>query len=83
MSWRRFLVKLVSRSISEVKAAIPDRLFVRNTLRSMLALLRDVAIAISVWRLAMFIDPFFDLLAFRGVASPFEVNLARWITWAV
>lgn len=49
----------------------------------MLALLRDVALAISVWRLAMFIDPFFDLLALRGVASPLGVNLARWITWAV
>lgn len=49
----------------------------------MLALVRDVALAIFVWRLGMCIDPLFELPTLRGVASPFGVELARWTIWAV
>ncbi|KAJ7773344.1 fatty acid desaturase-domain-containing protein [Mycena metata] len=69
---------LLSKSISEIRSAIPPQYFVRNTLKGLLYLARDLALAACAWSLAVAIDPFF-----RTRESFLIWSVLRWGAWCV
>ncbi|TFY81121.1 hypothetical protein EWM64_g2893 [Hericium alpestre] len=70
-------------SLAEIRAAIPARLFIRDTRRSMRYLVRDMAMAIAMWRLALFIDPFFQAGQTRSLLGAPVTETLRWLSWMV
>ncbi|KAH8102899.1 fatty acid desaturase-domain-containing protein [Cristinia sonorae] len=68
-------------TIREIRNAIPEHLFVRDTIRGLLYLTRDLLLAAITWKLATFIDPFFRSAAVRGELTPFGAEIARWASW--
>ncbi|TFK46679.1 hypothetical protein OE88DRAFT_1687479 [Heliocybe sulcata] len=71
----------MSWSISEIRAAIPARLFVRDTKRAVGYLIRDLLLAAAVWRCAMVIDPYFKSTATKQLLTPLGAEVARWGAW--
>ncbi|KAJ3492008.1 hypothetical protein NLI96_g283 [Meripilus lineatus] len=70
-------------SIAEVRAAIPERLFVRQTSKGLAYLARDAILAIIVWKLGLRIDPLFrSFKATAGFWAP-SLEFLRWLTWGV
>ncbi|KAJ1307325.1 hypothetical protein OPQ81_001431 [Rhizoctonia solani] len=71
----------LSWSMKEIKDAIPARLFVRNTTRSMIYLARDLILAAALWKGASFIDPYFNRLGETGTLRDSLFESFRWIAW--
>ena len=80
-----YLVKLIcsGRNIAEIRAAIPERLFVRHTSRGLAFLARDVLLAAVVWKLGLRIDPHFHTykVSYHSWAPILEV--LRWFAWGL
>lgn len=72
-----------SRSLQQIRAAIPAHLFERDTTRGLLYLSRDLLMAATAWKLATFIDPFFQGSSVRAQLGPFLAETARWLAWCV
>ncbi|KIP05950.1 hypothetical protein PHLGIDRAFT_107537 [Phlebiopsis gigantea 11061_1 CR5-6] len=70
-------------SIEEVRAAIPARLFKRDTTRGLLYLARDLAMAAIVWRLGMQIDTISVRPAVVGLTGHAGAEVLRWGLWLV
>ncbi|KAK7689099.1 hypothetical protein QCA50_007790 [Cerrena zonata] len=70
-------------SLQEIRAAIPVHLFERDTTRGLLYLSRDLLMAATAWKLATFIDPFFQGPSVRAQLGPFLAETARWLSWSV
>ncbi|KZS88462.1 linoleoyl phosphatidylcholine delta-12 acetylenase [Sistotremastrum niveocremeum HHB9708] len=68
-------------SLSEIRAAIPARFFVRDTKRGLGFLARDLVIAAALWYAATFIDPYFQSSAVRDAVTFPGAELARWAAW--
>ncbi|EMD32299.1 hypothetical protein CERSUDRAFT_58880 [Gelatoporia subvermispora B] len=73
MAWR----------VSEIRAAIPPHLFVRDTWKGILYLARDVTMAAIAWRLALFIDPLYAAGSTFGEAGTRLNECVRWGTWMI
>ena len=72
-----------SRSLQEIRASIPAHLFERDTTRGLLYLSRDLLMGATAWKLATFIDPFFQGHSARAQLGPFLAETARWLSWSV
>ncbi|KIM76151.1 hypothetical protein PILCRDRAFT_826662 [Piloderma croceum F 1598] len=69
--------------MNEIRRAIPPHLFKRDTIRSLLYLLRDLTMAAIVWRVATYIDPCFHRTDVRGVLTGPIAELGRWGAWCI
>lgn len=72
----------VFRTLGEIRAAIPPRLFVRQTWKGMLYLTRDFVLAAAFWWAALRIDPFFKSAEVVSKLTPVGAEVARWSMWA-
>ncbi|KAI0080453.1 hypothetical protein K474DRAFT_1682623 [Panus rudis PR-1116 ss-1] len=70
-------------TIAEIRAAIPARLFVRETERGLAYLARDILLAVIAWRLALHIDPFFRSQIVVGALGAVGTEMVRWVVWLV
>ncbi|KAK7062767.1 hypothetical protein VNI00_000256 [Paramarasmius palmivorus] len=70
-------------TLKEIKAAIPARLFVRNTALGLTYLLRDIIVASFLWFAASKIDPFsrndFVIKTFGSIGAA----AIRWTAWLI
>lgn len=72
-------------SLKEIRAAIPSRLFVRDTLRGLMYFARDILLAGIAWSLALKIDPLVaslnsdPALTLKGGS----IEALRWALWGV
>ncbi|KIP07406.1 hypothetical protein PHLGIDRAFT_30042 [Phlebiopsis gigantea 11061_1 CR5-6] len=73
------LYKSMKWSIDEVRQAIPARLFKRDTTRGLLCLARDLAMAATLWVLALRIDSSSSTLS-RHI-GPLCAEIIRWALW--
>jgi hypothetical protein len=74
---------LFRRTLAEIRAAIPPRYFVQDTIKGLLYLSRDVLMAATCWKLATHIDPFFKNPYVQSFVSPAIAEIARWSAWAI
>lgn len=72
-----------SRKLQEIRAAIPQHLFVRDTRRGLLWLAVDLLMAAACWRAALHIDPTFRSRVMVQMLSPAGAAVARWACWMV
>ncbi|KAJ7678875.1 delta 12 fatty acid epoxygenase [Mycena polygramma] len=72
---------LLSRSIKDIRAAIPAECFIRDTSRAFRYLGRDLVLAACAWGFALTIDPFFQHTARGDPPFPIFCNLLRWGAW--
>ena len=77
------MMLLSSRSLNEIRAAVPDEFFIRDIRRSLLYFSRDVILAASVWRLAILIDPYFMATPTKELFTPIGAEVIRWAAWCV
>ncbi|CAE7204467.1 unnamed protein product [Rhizoctonia solani] len=70
-------------SMKEIKDAIPARLFVRSSARSMVYLARDLVLAAVLWKAASFIDPYFNRLEEVGILRRSLSEGLRWMAWVI
>jgi hypothetical protein len=70
-------------TLAEIRAAIPARLFVRQTWRGMLYLARDIIMAAACWKTATYIDPFFKGSQVTDFIGAIGGELGRWSAWGV
>ncbi|KAF8638486.1 hypothetical protein AX17_002174 [Amanita inopinata Kibby_2008] len=70
-------------SIKEIKDAIPQRLFIRDTRKGLLYLARDLCMAAFAWKAAMRAESFCTSQVIRQTWTPFVAELARWTMWLV
>lgn len=68
-------------TLSQIKDAIPAHLFVRDTPRSLMYLVRDLILAAAWWKAALYIDPYFKSQAVTDVITPVGGEVARWASW--
>jgi hypothetical protein len=76
-----FLV--VQRTWKEIKAVIPAELFVRDTLRGLLYVARDILLAAGAWSIAMNIDLVFKQRVMKEILTPVGAEAARWVSWGI
>ncbi|EKM78346.1 hypothetical protein AGABI1DRAFT_75906 [Agaricus bisporus var. burnettii JB137-S8] len=69
--------------LTEIRAAIPARLFVRDTRQGLYYLIRDILLAAAVSSLAHRIDPLFRNLHTIQNFNPFLIELLRWSAWCI
>ena len=74
---------LVERTQAEIRANIPPRLFVRDTMRGLRFLARDLILAAACWYAATYIDPYFKSPVVRDTITPLGAEIARWGAWCV
>lgn len=70
------------RTIEEIRAAIPDEMFIRNTLRGVIYLARDFCLAVAAWSLASRIDPFFGRTSTEELFTPIGAEFVRLLAWS-
>jgi hypothetical protein len=70
------------RTIEEVRVAIPDELFIRNTVRGVMYLARDSFLAVAAWSLASLIDPYFGRTSTEELFTPIGAEFARLLAWS-
>jgi omega-6 fatty acid desaturase (delta-12 desaturase) len=73
----------MSWSQKEIRAAIPPQLFVRDTLRGLRYLARDLILAAACWYAATYIDPYFKGEEVRQLLTPVGAETARWGAWCL
>ncbi|KAI0643882.1 linoleoyl phosphatidylcholine delta-12 acetylenase [Trametes meyenii] len=69
--------------LQEIRAAIPARLFVRDTRRGLAWLVVDLIMVACCWKAALYIDPTFRSRAAAQYLSVPGAEVARWACWAV
>lgn len=69
------------RTYKEIRAAIPDKYFVRSMPSSFYYLGRDVAMVAVFWTLATYIDPTFTKPALQEAITPTGAEVLRWSAW--
>ncbi|KAJ7475898.1 fatty acid desaturase-domain-containing protein [Mycena latifolia] len=74
---------LLSRSMKDIRAAIPPEYFVRHTSRAFLYLARDLILASCAWSFAAAIDPLVAHLKRELPLSPILHSLLRWGAWCI
>jgi hypothetical protein len=72
----------MQQSLAEIRAGIPAHLFVRDTPRAILYLIRDIIMAAAMWKGATYIDPFFKSAQAAEQLTPLGAEAARWASWA-
>jgi hypothetical protein len=72
-----------ARSLAEIRAAIPARLFERNTLRATMYLIRDLVMATALGYAALKIDPFFSSAEVMHSLGGVSANVGRWAAWGL
>ncbi|KAF8069221.1 fatty acid desaturase-domain-containing protein [Lyophyllum atratum] len=70
-------------SLKQIRDAIPQDLFVKQTTRGLAYLGRDISFAALAWSLATYIDPFFARSDVNASVTPLVAELLRWSAWAV
>lgn len=70
-------------SLGEIRAAIPAKYYVRDTMRGLRFMVRDFIIAAGLWYAATFIDPFGKSEAVRTQLTPVGAEALRWSLWGV
>ncbi|KAF4622605.1 hypothetical protein D9613_009008 [Agrocybe pediades] len=70
-------------SLKEIRAAIPPEFFVRDTLRGLSYLARDILLAAFAWTCATYIDPYFQGAAAKELLTPVGAEVGRWAAWCV
>ncbi|KAF8817641.1 hypothetical protein BYT27DRAFT_7074151 [Phlegmacium glaucopus] len=70
-------------SLKEIRAAIPPEFFVRDTRLGLLYFCRDVIMAVIVWTLATFIDPYFKAADTKELLTPIGAEVSRWVAWCI
>ncbi|KIJ36992.1 hypothetical protein M422DRAFT_232190 [Sphaerobolus stellatus SS14] len=73
----------MTKSLKEIRAAIPARLFKRSTTKGLMYLGRDLVMMGLFFCLATFIDPFFSSSSTRSLLSLSGAKAARWAAWGV
>jgi hypothetical protein len=68
-------------SMKEIKNAIPPHLFVRNTKRGLVYLIRDLILAATLWKAATFIDPCFNQIGATHILKRSVFEALRWAAW--
>ncbi|KZT22919.1 hypothetical protein NEOLEDRAFT_1180500 [Neolentinus lepideus HHB14362 ss-1] len=68
-------------TLKEIKAAIPAHLFVRDTPRAFLYLIRDLLMAAVVWKLGLQIDAAFMRPDIMSALTPSGAEVTRWLAW--
>ncbi|EPQ51967.1 hypothetical protein GLOTRDRAFT_48276 [Gloeophyllum trabeum ATCC 11539] len=68
-------------TLKEIRAAIPAHLFVRDTPRAMLYLIRDLLMAAIVWKIGLQIDPTFKRVDVLSLMTPVGAEAGRWLAW--
>jgi hypothetical protein len=76
-------ILMVFRSLKDIKATIPERLFVRDTRRGLMYLSRDLILAATAWNFATWIDPYFKASTTKTLLTPVGAQIGRWFAWAV
>jgi hypothetical protein len=71
------------RTLQEIRAAIPSRLFVRHTTRGLLYLARDLLMAAALWKAATCIDPSFKHPRAIFLLTPLGAECIRWSAWSI
>ena len=79
-SRKKTLIK-IQRSLKEIRAAIPEEFFIRDTPRGLLYFARDALLATVAWTLATYIDPYFQSDPTKERLSPIGAELGRWAAW--
>lgn len=70
-------------TLSEVHAAIPKRLYEKNTLKAIGYVLRDILCAVAVYKLGWVIDPFSRTLVESFGLSSNIGTFVKWFAWAL
>jgi len=70
-------------TLSEIRAAIPPHLHVRQTWKGLLYLTRDIILAAITWKLGLLIDPTFKSSDAVKTLTPLGAEVARWGAWSV
>ncbi|KAK7449305.1 hypothetical protein VKT23_013448 [Stygiomarasmius scandens] len=70
-------------SLKEIRSAIPNRLFVRDTFRGLRYLARDFILAAGLWYAATFIDPCFKSSEVAAILTPVGAEFSRWAMWCI
>lgn len=83
MAWKLMCLTFGCRKLTEIRAAIPARLFVRDTRQGLYYLIRDILLAAAVSSLAHRIDPLFRNLHTIQNFNPFLIELLRWSAWCI
>ena len=78
---KKALIK-IQRSLKEIRAAIPEEFFIRDTPRGLLYFARDVLLATVAWTLATYIDPYFQSDPTKEHLGPIGAEVGRWAAWA-
>ncbi|TEB24547.1 hypothetical protein FA13DRAFT_1638537 [Coprinellus micaceus] len=68
-------------SLKEIRNAIPRELFVRNTRRSLMYLVRDLLMFTFAWSIALQFDVFFQNPAVLLKLTPTGAMICRWGAW--
>lgn len=68
-------------SMKEIKSSIPPHLFVRNTTRGLIYLVRDLILAVTLWKAASFIDPCLSQPEGSHVLKRSMFEAFRWAAW--
>ncbi|TFK53232.1 hypothetical protein OE88DRAFT_1626954 [Heliocybe sulcata] len=68
-------------TLKEIRSAIPAQLFVRDTPRAILYLVRDLLMAAVVWKLGLQIDPAFRHSRVTSALTATGAEVARWAAW--
>lgn len=69
--------------MSEIRAAIPAHLFVRNTWKGMAYLARDIVMAAVIWKLGTKIDPLCTSTTSKSLLTDLGSELLRWGLWLI
>jgi len=70
-------------TLSEVHSVVPKHLHEKDTLKSLLYVLRDVFFAVVVYKLGWMIDPFAKALVESCGLSSSAGATAKWALWAL
>ncbi|THH16377.1 hypothetical protein EW146_g4264 [Bondarzewia mesenterica] len=70
-------------TLAEIRQAIPLRLFVRNTQRSLMYLLRDLVMAALLWKLVLLFEVCLGSRHATSVFGPIGAQVVRWAIWVV
>ncbi|KAG5644192.1 hypothetical protein DXG03_008855 [Asterophora parasitica] len=70
-------------SLKQIREAIPPRLFVREAVKGLSFLGRDLALAALAWSFATYIDPFFTHSEVKIVLTSAGADVLRWSAWII
>jgi omega-6 fatty acid desaturase (delta-12 desaturase) len=68
-------------TLKQIRDNIPPHLFVRDTVRGLLYLARDILMAAILWSLATYIDPYARRPEVAAKITPYGAEALRWAGW--